>query len=140
MEFLFKCFRKSDIFFNFGAYLLIEIGMSVFAIKKNKDLRLSFRCGILLAVCMLSLSSGVAEAKTWYKKRVWYTRQDSVPIYERKDTSSNVVKYIVGKGMVINQRLSSDGGWLFPKEAIIPGALFRCLSWGPIWMVRVIMK
>ena len=86
--------------------------MGVFSIKKNKDLRLFVGRVILLAVCVLSLSAGVAEAKTWYKKRVWYTLQDSVPIYERKDTSSNIVEYIVGKGIMIDQRLSPDGEWL----------------------------
>ncbi|WP_147625570.1 hypothetical protein [Gabonibacter massiliensis] len=95
--------------------------MSVFSRKRSRDFRLFVGRVMLLSVTVF-LSVSELEAQTWYKKRVWYAQQDSVPVYEDKKIGSRVVTYIVGKGRVIDLRLSYDSKWLIvPKRSGSPG-------------------
>lgn len=78
----------------------MEVNMSVFSRKRSRDFRLFVGRVMLLSVTVF-LSVSELEAQTWYKKRVWYAQQDSVPVYEDKKIGSRVVTYIVGKGRVL---------------------------------------
>ena len=73
-----------------------------------------------LIAFMLSMSADALQAQTWYKKKVWMTRHDSVPVYRQEKIGSDTIRLITkGKGAEINSTtLSYDQKWIIVPQGL----------------------
>lgn len=91
-----------------------------------RKLQGSFRCGVRamgLVVFLLSISVGTVQGQTWYKKKVWIARHDSIPVYRQEKIGSDTIQLICGgKGTEISPAtLSYDQKWIiFPTGVGAP--------------------
>jgi len=65
----------------------------------------------LVLISIFISINGMAQERPWYNKQVWFTNQDSVPLYRSQNLNSNIVSYIKHKGTKIEVHLSLDNKW-----------------------------